>query len=193
MKKIIFLLFLISIIVKGYPQFSGDSTELVKRLETFMQHNRDLDFDKLMNYVYPQVFTLASRDQMIQAMEAAFKNPELAMKMDSLRIERIYPVFAIGNSRYAKVLYSMRILMTPGQVGDSVDINGFLALMQEQFGKENVRLHENLKTLIIKQQLAMAAIKDDSSKEWTFLNMKDGDPIMEKLLEKSVLDKLNAY
>ena len=64
--------------------------------------------------------------------------------------------------------------------------------LAEQYGEVNVRMEE--KGIIrIKVQSPMVAIKDELSKEWTFINQKEGDAMAEKLLSKELLDKLATY
>ena len=192
-KKSFLLFFSISITFNGFSQFSKDSMELINRLEIFLQYNRELNFDKVMDYVYPKIFTIAPREKIKEAMEAAFQSDELVIKMDSLQIQKVYPLFAVDKNKYAKINYSMQMLMTPAKVEDSLDMNMLLTIMQGQYGKENVRIDEKTNTLIVNQILSMAAIKDEHSKEWTFVNMKKDDPLMGMLLEKPILDKLNSY
>ena len=193
MKKSFFLFFSILITFNGFSQFSKDSIELINRLQIFMQYNRELNFDKVMDYVYPKLFTIAPREKIKEAMEAAFQSDELVIKMDSIQIQKVYSVFAVDNNKYSKINYSMQILMKPVKIEDSLDMNMLLTIMQGQYGKENVRINEKTNTLIVHQNLSMAAIKDKHSKEWTFINMKKEDPLMGMLLEKPILDKLNSY
>ena len=121
-------------------------------------------------------------------MEETFNDEELGMKMDSLKVVKIYPLFSEGSNKYARVTYSMTLLMTPKITeGDSIDIYMYLNIMQGQYGKENVRLDSTEKTLKIFQELDMAAIKDEISTEWTFLNIAKDDASMEMILSKELL------
>jgi len=189
MKKYIILICLLNSVSSGFSQFAKDSAELVTRLDTFIQYNRDMNFDKIMDYTYPKLFTIATKEQVKEALESVFNSDELTLKMDSLKTEKIYPLFASGNNRYAKVNYSMLILMTPKPMKDTADIGMLVSIMQKQFGDENVRFDKNTNTMIIYQKLDMAAIKDELSPEWTFFNLNKDDPMMDLLLDKEIISK----
>jgi hypothetical protein len=193
MKKYIFLFCSVLVAASGYSQFAKDSADLIRRLETFMQYNRDLNFDKVMDYTYPKLFTIATKEQIKEVMESAFNSDELNIKMDSIKTEKVYPLFASGNNRYAKISYSMLLLMSPKPENDSTNMNILIPAMKGQFGDDNVRFNEKTNTLIIYQKVDMAAIKDDISLEWTFMNLKKDDPIMELLLDKKMLSKFYSF
>jgi hypothetical protein len=193
MRKYLFLFCLLLAVSSGFSQSAKDSAELTSRLEIFMQYNRDMNFEKIMGYIYPRLFTIAPKEQIKEAMESGFNNDELTIKLDSIRIEKVYPLFASGNNRYAKISYSMLILMSPKQQDDSTDMNELVPVIQAQFGEENVRFDKKTNTLIIYQKVDMAAIKDELSPEWTFMNLKKDDPMMDLLLDKELLSKFYSY
>ena len=193
MKKYIFLFCLLLTVTRGFSQFAKDSADLINRLEIFMQYNRNANFEKVMDYIYPKLFTIAPKEQIQEAMESVFNSDELTIKMDSLKTEKVYPLFASGNNRYAKINYSLIMLMSPKQQDDSTDLGMLVPMMQTQFGDENVRFDKKTKTLTIYQKVDMAAIKDELSPEWTFFNLKKGDPMMDLLLDKELLSKFYSY
>jgi len=39
----------------------------------------------------------------------------------------------------------------------------------------------------------MVAVKNETSKEWSFVSLKQDDPMMEKLFKKELIDKLATY
>ncbi len=165
---------------------------MIARLEAVMQHNRDMDFDKVLDFTYPKLFTIANRDEVKESMEDVFNSEEMAIAMDSLKVVKIYPIFADNQHRYAKVTYSMVINMQP-KGEDSLDINRFLELIQQQFGEENVTIDKTGNGINIFQEVDMAAVKDDLSPEWTFVNLKKEDPFMEMLFEKDLIARFYAY
>ena len=64
--------------------------------------------------------------------------------------------------------------------------------LAEQYGEQNVSMDEK-GTIHIRIQSPMVAIKDEFSKEWTFVNLKEGDAMTEQLLSKELRDKLATY
>jgi hypothetical protein len=192
MKTFFFIICFLAFSAVGKSQYAKDSAEMITRLETFMQHNRLMDFDKVLDFTYPKLFTIAPREQVKEAMENVFNSEEIAIGMDSLKVVKIYPIFAADQHRYAKVTYSMIINMRP-KGEDSTDINTFLELMQTQFGEKNVTIDKNGDGINIFQEVDMAAIKDDLSPQWTFVNLKKEDPLMEMLFEKDLIARFYSY
>lgn len=193
MKSIFVIIFFLLFSVQGKSQYAKDSTEMISRLEIFMQNNRLMDFDKVLDYTYPKLFTIAPRDQIKEAMESAFNNEEVGIKMDSLRIVEVYPLFTVEKGTYSKITYSMLLNMSPKGEEDSTGINGFLEAMQSQFGEKNVWIDKTGNGINIFQEVDMAAIKDDLSPEWTFVNLKKEDPLMEMLFEKDLIARFYSY
>lgn len=52
---------------------------------------------------------------------------------------------------------------------------------------------EKANTCKIRLKSSLFAVKDQDSKEWSFVNMKEQDSLMNKLFSKDVLDKLATY
>lgn len=49
-----------------------------------MQHSKDLDFEKVMNFIHPSLFKLATNGQLINAMKNAYDSEEMSIKFDWL-------------------------------------------------------------------------------------------------------------
>ena len=196
MKKILFYITLLlstNIAVRGQ-----EDPGLKKRLDVFLEANQQLDFEKIMDFTYPKIFSLVPREQLTEFMKSAFNTPELTIRMDSLKIIRIHPVFSMGGASYAKVNYSMLLFMTPH--GEEKDVEkdqeagrAVADGMKQQFGAENVSYDSSTNTIRIYNRADMIAVKDELSKDWSFLNLRNSDPIMEKLFPADVLKQLSTY
>ena len=176
--------------------FSQTDPSLQGRLNNFMELNKKLDFEKIMDYTYPKVFTFAPRDQMIAVMKKSFDNEQMTLGMDSLKTDSIYPVFKMQEGSYAKIKYSMLMRIQLKNEGKSEDekktINeGMLAGAKSQYGGK-ARM-DSSGTVTINMDAVMVAIKDKSSKDWTFANLKEGDEMTTKIFSKELLDKLATY
>jgi hypothetical protein len=171
--------------------------ELRKRIEDYMRVNDDGDLEKVMDYTYPKLFTIVPRSEMIKILRSSFDNEEVKVTLDSMRIDTIFPVFQSGTGNYAKVKYSMLMLMDFKRSNDSTGIDdGSLETIRqgfsEQYGEENIRVDEKGVMRISVKGSPMVAAKDEHSKDWTFANLKE-DKLNAKLFSKEVLDKLKAY
>lgn len=169
---------------------TGSSLE--QRLGEYMKLNEALNLDKLMDYIYPQVFTIAPRESLLEAMKNAFQSEEMEISIENMKAEKIHSSFEMEGGDYAKIIYSMDMTMK-GNNGEESWNEAMISNMEQAYGKENVSLDEASGALRIHQQAEMVAIKDKHSPEWTFVSLKKDDPIVQKLFSKELLDKLATY
>lgn len=191
MKKlfVLCLLFLLSSHVTSAQADEG----MKARLDTFMQLNQSLQFDKLMDYIYPKVFTIAPREQLVQVFKESFAgNDELSMEMDSLRTGTISTPVTIGEGSYYLISYSMLIRIK--MINEKADAsNSMLGLMKSQYGEDNVRHDKATGKYVITVNTSMVAIKDALSPQWSFLNFEPDHPLAAQLLDEAVITKLKSF
>ena len=172
------------------------NASLEQRLEEYRKLNEELNIDKLMDYIYPKLFTLVPREQMVKGMKDFFASDDIKVNIDSLTIDKIHPVFQIGDGSYAKVEYSMVIQMDLF-LQDTVvndEQNEFVAqTMKEKYGEKNVAIDKATGMIKVRIANPLVAVKDEHAKEWSFISLKDEDPMIHKLFNQEVLDKLETY
>lgn len=198
MKKITLLicLLLVQFILLGQKD-----SALERRLAEFMQVNDVMDLNKVLDYTYPKLYTIVPRDQMLEVLQNTFENENMSIQLDSLHINTIYPVFNLENGSYAKVIYSMNMLMafknnkedslTPEKKKDRDDF--LLSSLSEQYGAGNVSIDPVSGYLKIKMVSPMVAVKDEYAKQWSFVNFKENDPVTNRLFSKEILKKMATY
>ncbi|MBA2499257.1 MAG: hypothetical protein H0V30_05975 [Chitinophagaceae bacterium] len=176
--------------------FSQDAA-LNARLNSFIKANDAMDLDKILDFTYPKIFTLAPREKLKEALNESFNGEDVTVKMDSLQILKIFPVFTVEDGTFAKIKYSFVMFMTFKEAEDQEtrqEENEFmLSLMGETYGKNNVSYDPVSKAIRIKVNSEMAAIKDKYAKEWCFMDMVNNKAMNEKMLDKTILDKLATY
>ncbi len=176
--------------------FSQDAA-LNARLNSFIKANDAMDLDKILDFTYPKVFTIAPREKLKEALEEGFNGEDVKVKMDSLQILKIFPLFTVEDGTFAKIKYSFVMFMTTKESEEQEtrkDENEFmLSLMGETYGKNNVSYDPVSKAIRIKVNSEMAAIKDKYAKEWCFMDMVNNKAMNEKMLDKTILDKLATY
>ncbi|NOT49770.1 MAG: hypothetical protein HOP10_00660 [Chitinophagaceae bacterium] len=205
MKKILFVLIAFLFIACG-GNSSKDKTEnttggidpaLEKRLAEYMKLNEELDFNRLMDYIYPKVFDLAPREDMVEAMEDFFKSEEIKVKLEDLKIDKVHPVFTVKDGSYAKIDYSMVVLFDMSSEGDSMEKKEqndlIVKSMAEKYGEGNVGIDKETGMIRVRMGTPMIAIKDEIVKDWSFISYKKDDPFLDKILSKEVQDKLATY
>ena len=181
---------------KQPPAVAANDPSLESRLNEYMKSNQDLNFERMMDYIYPKLFEIAPKEDMIKAMNSFFDSKEMKVKMDSIHVTKIHPIFSMGDGQYAKVEYSMVMYMdfspAENEVGDSAQNKLVEKSMATKYGDENVSL-DSAGVLKIRTGTPMVAVKDKYAKEWSFVSLKDDDPMIHKLFTQEVLDKLATY
>ncbi|HTL06717.1 MAG TPA: hypothetical protein VL307_00625 [Chitinophagaceae bacterium] len=170
---------------------------LQQRLTAFMQANQRLDFDTVIAYTYPRLFTQVTRDEVLESLQNGFNNEQFVIRLDSLTTDSIFPVFTVQGGQYAKVKYSMKMVMhfknklvdTTRQQADS---EALLASFKTLYGTEKVQLQTD-GDISLHLTSFMLAARDRYAKEWCFIDLKSGDAGINQLLPKEVLDKSATY
>ena len=72
---------------------SRDNKAPGQRLENLLEAKHRLDIEKIPDYTYPNIFILASRNEIRDRLKKGLKNKDLNVRIDSLIIDSIYPVF----------------------------------------------------------------------------------------------------
>ncbi len=191
MKK--FLLFPFSLVLITLNLFAQQDAKLNERIDEMLKLTQGRDIDKIMDYTYPKVFTIASREQISKALEEAFETDEFSISLDSVKLKTIFPVVAIKDARYVKISHSMIMRMKYKTAIDSSGNGQFIELMETKFGKGNIRFDQPENTFNIYILAYLLAIKDEFSKDWTFVNYDEEGGMISLLFSEEVIEKLKAY
>ena len=184
---------------KKKVETADNGSSMEQRLTEFMKLNEEMNLEKIMDYVYPKLFTIVSRKDLLQAMKDGFNSDEVKIDIDSMKLDKIHPTFEMDNASYAKINYSMVMLMDFKKAKDTTDKvdpeqNEFMRkTMAAEYGEENVSVDETTGVIKIKASSIMVAVKEQSDKEWYFVNLKEEDPMMTKIFSKEVIEKIGTY
>jgi hypothetical protein len=204
MKKIVVYLSILAFCACGSSKkkvetSSGNSSSMEQRLAEFMKLNEEMNLEKIMDYVYPKLFTIVPRNELLKAMKDGFNSEEVKIDIDSMKVNKIHPAFEMDHASYAKINYSMVMLMDFNNAKDRAaesddEQSEFMRkTMAAQYGEENVTVDEATGIIKIRSNSSMVAVKEQSDNEWYFVNMKEDDPMVTKLFSKEVIDKIGTY
>ena len=186
------LLFLVFGIIGNAQQ----DTSLVNRVNKMLKLTQVKDLEKVMDFTYPKLFTIAPREALIEVMKNTYETDEYIIELDSVNVVTIFPVFKINDTSYAKVKHTMLMKMKYKEPYDTADKESkdlMVSLMQQKFGEGNVRFDPIANSLNIFMVPDMVGIKTKSS-NWTFANLNEDNPAMLNMLfSKQVLNKLKEF
>lgn len=143
------------------------------------------DFDELMNYTYPKVFTIASREEISKALKNALQGDGVTAEVVPGEANFTFSeIKKIDKSYYSIIGHDLIINMTfEDEIADE-DLPRTLYELKETLGTRDITYDKLTKTLRIKKRAHMVAIADELTKyKWTYIN-NDGGPLIKKLLPK---------
>ena len=186
------LLFLVFGIIGNAQQ----DTSLVSRVNKMLKLTQVKDLEKVMDFTYPKLFTIAPREALIELMKNTYETDEYIIELDSVNVVTIFPIFKINDTSYAKVKHTMLMKMKYKEPYDTADKENkelMVSLMQQKFGEGNVRFDPIANSMNIFMIPDMVGIKTRSS-NWTFANLNEDNPAMLNMLfSKQVLNKLKEF
>ena len=189
------ILVAVSFMVSG-SLYSQPDTSLASRLNAMLKFTQTKDIEKVMDYTYPKLFTIAPREMLLQTMQDTYETDEYIIELDSIAVQTIYPVFNINDTSYVKVKHTMLMKMKYKEPYDTAnkESNEFLInLMEEKFGKGNVRFDVKANSLNIFMVPDIVGVKPKDGL-WTFANLDEDNPAMVNMLfSKQVQNKLNEF
>lgn len=190
MKKLLLLAFAILFMSASWAQVKSGDTELDKRLSEYMQYTEKLDFEKIMDYMYPKLFKIAPREALISVMNQTFQSKEMKVGMKDMGIVSIEDVFASGGTEYRKVTYKMTLTMQFNDTTMTSDPQ-FMEMMKESmaagFPDKEVEIDDATKTILVKGNDILFAIRD-TGKQWMFIGYKDDPNLIKIIFPKPVID-----
>ena len=181
-KKLFLLLFIASCSLSTLAQ--GD-TSLQRRLDEYLAANRQLDFEKLMNYVHPKLFEIVPRGQMIELFKSIFDNPQMMISMDSMSVTGISKSFNFKGAEYKKVDYyvGMSLRFKDSTVlKDQDKVSEIQEQVKTSMNAENVKYIAQDNSLAIDAKKIMFAIKDNPRTQWMFVGYEPQQREMMKTL-----------
>jgi len=187
------LLILSSLVLITLNLSAQQDARLMERVEGILKVTQAKDLDKILDYTYPKLFTIATREQMAEALKESFETDVFIMDFDSVKLKTVFPVFTIKDTQYAKISYSMIMRMKFKTAIDSTGSVTFKELMEPKFGIGNISFNQQDNTFNIYMLSYLVAIKDEISKDWNFVNYDEEDSMVSFLFSAGVIEKLKEY
>jgi len=188
-KKLTLLLF---VALTSLLSLAQRDTALQRRLDEYLVANKQLNFEKLMNYIHPKLFEIAPKEQMIDLFKSIFDNPQMTISMDSMSVTGISKSFNFKGAEYKKVNYylgmSMRFKDT-AVLKDESKVSEIADRIKTAMAAENVKYIPQDNRLAIDTRKIMFAIKDNPQALWMFIGYEPQQmEMMKMLIPTEVLD-----
>ncbi|MFA7326755.1 MAG: hypothetical protein WC121_08840 [Candidatus Kapaibacterium sp.] len=159
------------------------------------------EFTESVEYLYPELFELVSKEQLINNMEETFKNPGIIISLAEPNILNIGEVRLVDSLYYCKLEYSHNMYMK-FEDGQDTSItqqekelrnNLTLSNLESTFGKENVSYdadNSSFDILSIKDSYAKSY---DGMTDWKFIDIeKDNLMLLNLLLPPKIVEEITS-
>lgn len=192
MPKYIFLILflLLNIPIKAQDLSSAEKNKIEARLDEYMTLISAGDYEAMMEYVYPKVFTFASKKDMIAmfsgigtGLEFSFDNPDLKW------------IEGIHNDNYALISYSMEmgLKLVSEETRTESMFNTMKVVFESQFGAENVEAQKEDFSLKVNAGKYIIAINEDIHSNWFFIEFDESNPaLMSMLLSEDLINSVKT-
>ncbi len=166
---------------------------LNSKLAAFIQANKDKDIEKIIDCMYPRIFELLPKEEMVDEMKKMAGNDKITVAMNSMKILNVDAITVSGPASFTRFKYAseiaMRIEIDSAKAKDGMGL--MLEMFEMQYGKGNVTYEAATSTYNIKEVKYCLAIKDTYSKnQWTFMDIdKEGGAMIKKLLPVAAVKK----
>lgn len=190
MKKYFFLLVLVLSFSVSFSQ-QADTT-LDSRLQSYIISRRAFRLEELLDYTYPPLFTIASREQMGESLRQMYDNEYFTMRTDSFDVLRISSDFASGEGHYRKIDYhivSVIVLKDTSRLtAKNVAIMSarLLEEYEKSFSAVSIYFDPADKAFHMAMNAVLVALKDKAGQPWYFLNYQKDEPMLTTILPPGV-------
>lgn len=188
-----FFVAVLALVVFSINSFSQTDPQLLKNLNKVLDATKINDFETTLDYTCPQIFTLASREELLAVLEQSFNAADFKMVITDIKIDTIFPPFLHDNQKHVVVKYKMGMNMIFTEAKDSSFWNLMVGMMDGQFGPNSTKALPEKNTLEIKTNSRMVAIKKDDQTDWCLFNYDSAKGLAEMVLGNELVKKIETY
>ena len=187
------LLTLWSVNLSAQNLSNQDKTDIQTRLDEYFEFTKVNDYTQMMEYIYPKVFTLATKEQMVEVFNS-MKTMGIGLNVDEININKIEDLMDGGSKKYGVADYNIEIrleLLTPVMQSAEV-VESLKSSFKVSYNATDMKYDEETKTLSFKGHKYVLAIKDPDydADNWYFLEHDASNPMAsEMLIDSDVLTK----
>ncbi|MCB0701451.1 MAG: hypothetical protein R2863_05420 [Candidatus Kapaibacterium sp.] len=193
-------LYLILLVVTSTTLLSETPQENVRKdFETYLNHLINQEFTESVEYLYPELFAFAPKEQIISTMEQTFNSPEIQISLTSPNILNTGEIRLIDSAYYCKLTYSHQMYMKFNQdttlSADDIALRDEMTLanLKSTFGEDNVSYDSVNNSFDILSEKDSYGKSINGKTEWKFVDV-DANQIMllNALLPQKIVDEITT-
>ncbi len=195
MKKITtFVLLILSF--SAFTQTAPTAESLKKEIDKYCKLSLAKDVDGLLDFMPDELFEMAPRDAMKEALEQSLNSDKVDIYFDKIDATAISPIIELEKKYYARIDYSSIIRFGFAKMIAEMDddtqkqfVSNVDEAYKKQFGEKNIKYNATTKTYTVSVSNHSFAIYNN---KWKFIGDEDKTKVLvNKIVPEEVQKKLN--
>lgn len=181
----IILLALWSVNLNAQSLSEKDESDIRIRLDEYFELTKANNYTDMMDYLYPKIFTLATREQLIAVFDG-LETMGIGLNVDEVTIKSVEPLYEGGDKRYALSEYGIDVrleLLTAQMQSDEVR-ESLKASFKALYNTDVVNYDAETKMLSFTGSKSVVCILDPEfdAESWFFLEYDASNPQLSQML-----------
>ena len=179
------------LLITSLNTFAQDKKSLEERTVLNYSYTASGQYEKLMDFTHPKIFTLVPREKMVEIMQRMTKGDGFV-----ITIAPVAPRFNFGeikkidDASYSVITYDLAMKMRFTEPVADSELDFLLASFKTNLKTDDVTFDKRDNSFnIVKKSQSVAVWDKDSNGKWMFVNNSDG-PIKTKLFSEKVIKEL---
>ena len=161
----------------------NDEKDIRVRIDEYFVYIMDNDYPNMMEYAYPKIFTLTTKEQMIAVFDG-LESMGIGLNVDDIRLNGVEGLIDKDDKRFAIADYSVEIrveLLSETMQSPEV-IESLKSSFTVSYNAKNMNYDEETHMLSFNGRKYLLAVKDPDYDEWVFYQRTDNRSLLALLL-----------
>jgi hypothetical protein len=168
--------------------------ELRSDFDLYLEYLRTLNTNGIVEMTYPRLFIPINKNMFIRFINTLLDSPEIAIESFDANITNIGDIIDYGSGKFANLEYVYAIklaFVNPNLYKDKISMKVLQRVLEKKYGRKNILVDRDTRTVMIKKREKLLAIKDENSTSWKFLgDNSEYRKLYPDILPKEILELL---
>jgi len=153
-------------------EYTPQQLELKSDFEKYLEYLRTLNTDGIVEMTYPKLFKPINKSIFIRFINTLLDSKEIVIESYNADIIDIGDIIDYGSGQFSNLeyIYTIKLgFINPNLYKDDTSMRILKNVLENKYGKDNIRVDRQNRTVMIKKREKLLAIKDKDSDSWKFL------------------------
>jgi len=160
-------------IISNIENYTDKQQELKTYFDDYLNRLSSLDTEGVVDMTYPKLFVPINKTLFKQYITNVLTSDQISVESYDTNIIDIGEVYPYSNGEFAQLKYIATIklaFINPNLYNDELSIRVLNDILTKKYGKENIEIDPSNRTITIKEEQKLLAIKDNSIDDgWKFI------------------------